>query len=588
MNATKKKTRPILEMANAIGASLPCDGYSSKEEWLRRYSERLKDGGYTPSEIEAMTGTVMRRAEMRERAKLELDTLLDRRAKTDDAESSALLLKVLKSVGLFTSLRPGRDLARLTKHLQYFITRSSRIRDAYRYFVSEIAAQTQLESVQEWLAHNAKASDAFAKLYGYKLWRARPDSPLSFYERTAFITCSRTNESVPTAAAIQVVVDETGLTRRMHPKLADDTDLIVRDAISGSLVLRGAVEWITLDTGELCWKRFNERLGQIVFDEEQQHWMRKGRGQVAGYHGARRDWRSGGNFRGCIGVELEVGFKSADTGLKFVNRFADERGRFVGNRPFLVENDSSLSGIPGGVEIISEPLPLYEGYQAPDAHWRWLLERLVQGGAEGWKHRARAGIHVNMDVSDKKANQVVRFIAFINNAASLSRFIAGRKAIFGADAGGGSAINNAELDNLKDFESKDKNAATGGYLRISKDYLTGHGTGRFDSNMLSHFRGRGKYQPVNVRRDGSVLEVRIFGSNIRYEGFMACVEYCVAGMAFVGQLENDEAVMAADIGTQFRTWLSRNVAMYPNLASRIGVEESTETVVARPLQELVA
>ena len=82
--------------------------------------------------------------------------------------------------------------------------------------------------------------------------------------------------------------------------------------------------------------------------------------------------------------------------------------------------------------------------------------------------------------------------------------------------------------------------------------------------------------------------MRIFGSNIRYEGFMACVEYCVAGMAFACQLENDEKVLDADIGEQFRSWLSHNVTTYPNLAARIGVEEASEPVVARPLVELVA
>jgi len=586
---TKKKARPIIEMAEVLDAALLSDSYGSTEEWHQRYAERLKDGGYTPSEIEERCADTLRKAQLRDTARATLNGLLDARIGTeDDAEARALLLQVLRSARLFTSIKPGRNLARLARHVAYFSKRSARIRDAYRYFFTRLQTQAQLDTVQAWLRHDPKKADAFARQFGSRLWAAREDAPLGFYGRDQFITCPHTTLEMPASTSLQVVVNDDGRMQRLHPSLADSPD-IVRDPVSGTLVLRDAVEWVTLDTGEQTWKRHNLALGAIFYDEEQSTWVRMGRGAVAGYHGARREWRDRdqSSYRGCIGVELEIGFKSTGQLQKFLNRFVDERGRFIGGRPFLVENDSSLSGITGGVEIVSEPLTLYEGYQAPDAHWRWLLEKLVQGGAEGWRHRARAGIHVNMDTSDKAPNQVVRFVAFINNASSLSRFISGRKAIYGHSPEG-SGLSDTDAGDLKAFEAKDKNAAAGGFGKFTTEYMRDYMAGdRFAGSALSWLRQGGKYRPVNVR-SSSLIEVRIFGSNIRYEGFMSCVEYCVAGMAFVCGLEKDTDVFASDIGEQFRKWLARNVAAYPNLAARIGVEESTEAVVARPLQELVA
>lgn len=586
---TKKKVRPIIEMAEVLEAPLPSDGYGSTEEWRLRYAERLKDGGYTPSEIEERCADTLRKAQLRDTARATLNAMLDARSgDEDDNDARGLLLMVLRQGRLFTSIKPGRDLARLAKHVAYFSKRSVRIREAYRFFFSKVQTQAHLPAVQAWLQHDVKKADAFARQFGSRLWAADEHTALGFYGRDQFVVCPRTRKEMPAQMGLTVVVNDDGRTQRLHPSLADSPD-IVRDPISGALVLRDAVEWVTLDTGEQAWKRHNLALGAIFFDEEQSAWIRMGRGAVAGYHGARREWRERdqSSYRGCIGVELEIGFKSTGQLQKFLNRYVDERGRFVGNRPFLVENDSSLSGITGGVEIVSEPLSLYEGYQAPNAHWRWLLEQLVKGGAEGWRHRARAGIHVNMDTADKTPNQVVRFVAFINNAASLSRFISGRKAIYG-HAPEGSGLSDSDAADLKAFEAKDKNAAAGGFGKFTAEYMRDYMAGdRFAGTALPWLRQGGKYRPVNVRSN-SLIEVRIFGSNIRYEGFMSCVEYCVAGMAFVCGLEKDTDVFASDIGEQFRKWLAHNVATYPNLAARIGVEESTEAVVARPLQELVA
>ena len=584
-----KKVRRVLTMAEAIDAKLPCDGYESVEVWRKRFAERLKDGGYTADEITERMADTLRRAEMREEARTRLRQLVEAHTNGTGDPAYDVVLMLLTSRKVFTTIRTGRDLSRLARHVKYFGEKSRRIREAYTGVFQTLNSSMNNPSVQAMFAHDIKASDALGKLYNMRLWRARDDAPYAFFPSGSFMKCTITNKTMPSSAALNVVYNERGLLKAVHPSLADDPNLIRRDPLLGELVLVDAVEWVTLDTGELVWRRHNEQAGTITYDDDQEAWVRlNARGAVAGYHSARRDWRrneGSSRYRGCIGVELELGFKSSGQLTKFLNRFVDERGRFLGNRPFLVENDSSLSSIVGGVEIISEPLPLYEGYQSPDAHWRWLLEKLVQNGAEGWKHRARAGIHVNLDVSDKSSSHIARFVAFINNAASLSRFIAGRKSLYG-HGGGSSELPDAEIADLKAFEDKDKNVANGGYLKIDDAMLRKVGANTLPRAM-EHVRSQGKYSAVNIRNNG-VLEVRIFGSNIRYEGFMACVEYCVAGMAFVAQLADDTAVMAADIGAQFRTWLSHNVAAYPNLASRIGVTESADTGVARPLIELVA
>lgn len=261
--------------------------------------------------------------------------------------------------------------------------------------------------------------------------------------------------------------------------------------------------------------------------------------RLVGYHSAPRPWRNGDIPAGAIGVELEVGFKNGENGrAKFLSEHVDPNGRFR-TLPFSVEHDGSLAGVPGGCEIISDPLPLRAGYQATDAPWRVLLKHLYDAGAEGWKHRQHAGLHVNMDVSGRKDEDIIKYSVFINNADKMSQLIAGRRNIY-----------------------------NGHYDKFEFGMLDNCTPESMEPALSSAYR-RGKYAAVH-RRNERCLETRIFGSNIRYEGFMACIEYCVAVMQYTSQRPVWMA-FSPTAPAEFRSWLGDQRRHYPNLCKRLGI-----------------
>lgn len=264
---------------------------------------------------------------------------------------------------------------------------------------------------------------------------------------------------------------------------------------------------------------------------------------LAGYHHAPRPWTTQSTPipQGHIGVELELGFDNTVDFRKFLASHVLANGRFKDGRPFSCERDGSLDGIPNGMEIISDPLPLHSGYQADNSAWRWLLKTLYEGGASGWKYRTKAGIHVNQCVRGRTDEHILKYAAFISNARALSCFVSGRKAIYGA-----------------------QNTSRGGYKEMPVKLLR-----MGISNALDNIFNNGKYSPVS-RRDAFCLETRVFGSNIRYEGFMACVEYCEAAMLYVEDKDVWD-IMSPIAPAQFRNWLASISRRFPNLSARLGV-----------------
>lgn len=567
----------IRAMLLAINKKLPSDGYASVQEWVQRQTERFKDGGFTQSEIDSMVTENLHKAQAREEAKLRLDGLIDARMRGVDQSGREVVLEILKNTGIFFNLRPGRDLQRMSAMVKS--SKSCRVRTAYAQVHSFLSSYVTCPAVQAFFDANAKGTAAWGELFhNIAWWRPTPDAQANWYSADLFVPCPLSHKKFPSVMALDVVCNERGGTMQVHPNMARDQQLR-RDVTSGAWVLVSAVEWVQLDTGESVWKAGNEAAGRIYYDDDLEVWVRSStRGGVARYHGGRRDWihARSETTRNCIGVELECGFKSSGHLSKFLNRFVDASGRFINERPFLIENDSSLGGVIGGCEIISEPLPLWEGYQAPDSQWRWLLDKLNHNGGQGWKHRNVAGIHVNMDVQGRPVTDIVRFIALINNAASISRFVSGRKGIFGARHM--DSAENSQLADIDAFALLDKNQAGGGYGRVPAA----------SADVFRSMQERGKYNPVHIRPNGKVLEVRIFGANIRYEGFMACVEYCVSGLEYVSTTDAD--VTHPELGKHFRQWLSENAAKYPNLVARLGSKAADSSVVAaaRPLLEMVA
>jgi hypothetical protein len=309
----------------------------------------------------------------------------------------------------------------------------------------------------------------------------------------------------------------------------------------------------TTNEGEtFCLEACEDRL--VEYDDDDDEWVRTDRqGMLAGYHGALRPWRNGVIPERAIGVELELGFADGSRGRdKFLKKLVGTQGRFKNDMPFSCERDGSLDEVPGGMEIISDPLTFHEGYRAADAPWRWLLSELREFNAEGWKWRAYAGIHVNMDTRHVSEEDVLKYAVFISNAAALSKFISGRRKIYGRN-------NDDDEEQLRLYQYsggyKKKEAHTYRKLNISR--------------ALGEVFRDDKYAPVHRRTD-TCLETRIFGANIKYEGFMSCVEYCVAVMEFV-QTRDTVDIFSLTISAEFRHWLGGRVGKYPNLAARIGV-----------------
>lgn len=586
----KRGKSRMQRMAMATSNPLPCDAYPSPQEWAKEQRERMFDGGFTRQEIAATIDTVVERAELRAAEKEPFTRAMAARTEGLSADARALILTILRETGLFISLKPTRNLARLAQHVAR-LPAPSKARAAYQRAGEILREHSDINDVQALFNANAENTAVWGHTFGqYIWWRPTFRYGGSWYPESSMRTCMISGKPVPINAATRVLIDEGGNHGFALPALVEHAPSLRQDPITSSWIQITAVEWVTLTNGMVVWKKGAITRGEITHDAVTNTWARVNTSASMGrYHNAPREWLSQrrGRYQGCIGVELECGFKSSAHRTRFLQKHVDNYGRF-NTQPFLIETDSSLGDVIAGCEIISEPLPLYTGYQAPDAPWRWLLDQLVHSGAQGWANRQFAGIHVNLDISDREPNELVRFVSLINNAASISRFISGRKYIYHSGERG--VTPDEELVDLEKFAALDRNHAGGGYLNLTASDFTREGRVEMNDDDADGLRQRGKYSTVHLRRDLPVAEVRIFGSNIRYEGFMACVEYCVAGMEFVVGLSSDSIVLRPDIGSIFCDWLAENADKYPNLVARLGTRAKDKSILvaARPLLELVA
>ncbi len=338
---------------------------------------------------------------------------------------------------------------------------------------------------------------------------------------------------------------------------ANNTDHVYRCEISGYLFSDSDTNRQRLDTGEtFCEEYCREENNLVEFDEDDDEYVRVGTStRLCGYHGSERPWKER-SFKipsAAVGVELELGFAGGERARsKFLEAFTSTRTGRIVDHPFGCERDGSLESVPGGMEIISDPLSFREGYQSETSEWRWLLKTLAEYGAEGWKWRALAGIHVNQDVQHVSRECVLKYAIFISNAAALSKFVSGRKKIYGHSDDSESTLRTRQY--------------SGGYTKkVARTY------GRLTTAEAIHsVFSQGKYAPVLLRPDGLSMETRIFGSNIKYEGFMACVEYCVAVLEFVQTLSAQD-VFSPTISAEFRQWLGPLTRKFPNLCSKLGI-----------------
>jgi hypothetical protein len=336
-------------------------------------------------------------------------------------------------------------------------------------------------------------------------------------------------------------------------------------------------ERVHISDGRTACREYGEEHDMIEYDDDEEEWSttspRRTR-LLCEYHQAQRPWARGARIpRQAIGVELEIGFAGGNKARdKFLKELvAPSTGRMLDGSPFCVERDGSLEAadVPGGIEIISDPLSFRDGYQAKGSAWREMLKTLLEHGAEGWAWREYAGIHVNQDVQHVTRESVLKYAIFISNAAALSKFIAGRRKIYHRG------------DGESEHTQRTKMYSGGFTQKLAAQYskLT-------VAQSVAQAFADGKYAPVFMRGDGNCIETRIFGSNIRYEGFMACVEYCVAVLDYVQTIETHE-VFSPILSSMFRAWLGERPQKYPNLSARLGIVQHSRDVAVPPTAKII-
>lgn len=277
--------------------------------------------------------------------------------------------------------------------------------------------------------------------------------------------------------------------------------------------------------------------------------------ELPGYHGPVRVWNSSSNeakrTAHHYGVELELGFESREARDALFHKLFDTNGSSKDGIA-LVERDGSLRDVPNGCEIVAAPLRLSD-YQDPNGWWQRHLAMFRAATGKGWPYRHTAGIHVNMNAAKIPRDVLNKTALFITVAFPLSVRIAGRKNIYNPTT---------TIDPATD--------ARYGRLRARLQ-----GTGYWGINTTEYadafleMCGSNKYSVMSLVHSKRA-EVRIFGSNIDTVGFVSCVEYCDAVMAFVKDWTPDGIVSrGVRLALDFRKFVFDHESKWPYLCKRM-------------------
>jgi hypothetical protein len=480
------------------------------------------------------------------------------KAKTTDPGARIVLRRIFKETNRLTLFKPGVSFAKVMEKVRFDPLLAAHVKRIYSIYMAE---------------YRNSASGAAKDFCKAVLVHPNSEPWLTWMGHVWF-----RNDIVNTSDIIKCQCCDTKTLRievhnvRTTPSNMSAQAVWCRDclgkhaffcSVSRTTFDRRTCHYLETAEGEPFCQEYCVQQGMAEQDEHGYwHLLNRTPQQLPGYHGSARPWRDRhANTQipmKAIGVELECGFKKEGDLQRFLNKNMRSGGRIL-NLPFGIERDGSLGNVTGGCEIISDPLEFHAGYVADDAPWRKLLKLLHDSGGQGWVNRQYAGIHVNMDIRHVTKDDVFKFVVFISNCAALSKFIAGRKQLYGH---GGT---DAALLKTKMY--------SGGY----KERKAAEFKGLTDIDQLMVRLGTGsKHSPILLRSGGQCLEVRIFGSNIKYEGFMSCVEYCVAAMEYVQTIETHE-VFNPILSTLFRHWLVTRIKEYPNLCNRIGLTEEHNT-----------
>lgn len=271
---------------------------------------------------------------------------------------------------------------------------------------------------------------------------------------------------------------------------------------------------------------------------------------VPDYHCATRRWQQDvfpvfhTPLDRTYGIELEVKFGNSNDRRDFFDHHFRNDGSNT-QTCFSAELDGSLCDYTG-LEVIGPPIPLREYYN-PNGRWAKMCTSLQEFGAQGWPHRHAYGMHVNVDWRPENAPNyynssyteqnawtaaIERFEAFMLNNRPLCSLVAGRNYVYGTSSSDG-----------------------GGYRKVASIH-----------EMNNNANGT-KYNLVRRRSDLPLVEVRIFGANIRREGMLRNIEFVDSLRQYV--MLPDANLFAGAGSAAYRQWLLQpmNAARWSYIAA---------------------
>lgn len=229
-------------------------------------------------------------------------------------------------------------------------------------------------------------------------------------------------------------------------------------------------------------------------EDRQAEIRNRGDGRIPQYHAIHIPWRDQAVNDLRFGIELEIQSRKR----REICTFAETLG-MVG------EQDGTLCR-ETGLEVMAKPFT-YAELVDENGVWKKFLKG-IQGQVRGWDAGTNYGMHVSVSRQALSKEHQIRFICFIHDSQGLCETVAGR-----------------EANQWTTFKKKprDERALIIGQLP----------DGRPD-----------KYESCCVRGENRI-EVRIFRSTVKVEGFMRNVEFTVSSVEFTreGKDHNQEAFL---------------------------------------------
>lgn len=256
-----------------------------------------------------------------------------------------------------------------------------------------------------------------------------------------------------------------------------------------------------------------------------------------------------------IGVELEVEAQRGERS-EFVSTILAQVGKSI-----ICKHDGSLAD-NRGVELVSVPMEYREALTLFGSLDFPVGTRAWDGG--------NCGLHVHVDARAFTPLSIAKFLAFWNHRdnAKLIRRVAGRHPIYDPRA--------------QDYAALSDAGRNANVVQAAKHHEHGESRYRLINTMnLKHSTAETLGLHPNNERPGrtNTIEIRIFRASLRKERMLAQIEMAAASVYFARDTSL-QAVLAKD----FERWLSRNVALFPHLASFLKL---TRPMVPNPNVEIV-